>query len=134
MLELTGATTIMQETMRNMEKNIKPLVANALPEGDYREKLVDLFFEKFHSKMNMQALLGLAIPIYDKYFSDEDIKGLIRFYQTPIGQKMVQALPKLTGELSEAGQKMGGEVARQSMMEVLAEHPDLKKAIEDSQR
>jgi hypothetical protein len=36
--------------------------------------------------------------------------------------------------MREAGQKMGGDVARQSMMEVLAQHPELEKAIEEAQK
>ena len=134
LLELTGTATIMKQTMESMETTIKPMVTNSLPEGDYREKLVDLFFERFHAKMDAQILLELAIPIYDKYFSHADIKGLIQFYQTPLGQKTVKVLPQLTGEMREAGQKMGGDVARQSMMEVLAEHPELEKAIGEAQK
>jgi uncharacterized protein len=134
LLELTGTNSVMEQTMQNMEKSVKPMVANSLPPGDYREKLVDLFFEKFIAKMDLQKLLDLAVPIYDKYFSDEDIKGLIQFYKTPLGQKAVKVLPQLTGELTEAGQQMGAVVGRQSMMEVIAEHPDLAKAMEDAQK
>lgn len=134
LLELTGTATIMKQTMESMEASIKPMVTNSLPEGDYREKLVDLFFERFHAKMDTQKLLELAVPIYDKYFSDANIKGLIQFYQTPLGQKTVKVLPQLTGEMREAGQKLGGDAARQSMMEVLAEHPELEKAIGEAQK
>jgi uncharacterized protein len=133
LLELTGATTSMELTMQNMEKNIKPVLANSLPPGDYRDKLVTLFFEKFHAKMDMQKLINLAVPIYDKYYSQEDLKGLIQFYQTPLGQKTVKALPSLMGELTEAGQKLGQDAGRVSMLEVLAEHPELEKAMEDAQ-
>jgi uncharacterized protein len=133
LLELTGASTSMELTMQNMEKNIKPVLANSLPPGDYRDKLVTLFFEKFHSKMDLQKLLDLAVPIYDKYYSDEDLKGLIQFYQTPLGQKTVKALPSLMGELTEAGQRLGQDAGRVSMLEVLAEHPELEKAMEDAQ-
>ncbi len=133
LLELTGATTTMEFTMQSMEKSIKPMLLNSLPPGDYREKLINLFFEKFHSKMDLQVLMDLAVPLYDKYYTDEDIKGLIQFYQTPLGKKTVKALPNLMGELTEAGQKMGQDLARQSMMEVIAEHPELEKAMEDAQ-
>ncbi len=134
LLELMGTGAIMQQTMLNMEKNVKPLVARSLPEGEYRDKLVDLFFERFHAKLDTQKLVDLAVPIYDKYFSDEDIKGLIQFYQTPLGQKTVNALPQLTAELTETGQQLGGTMARESMMEVLAEHPELEKAMEQEQK
>jgi hypothetical protein len=133
LLELTGATMTMELTMQSMEKNMKPVLASSLPPGDYREKLINLFFEKFHSKMDLQKLIDLAVPLYDKYYTDEDIKGLIQFYETPLGKKTVKALPNLMGELTDAGQKMGQDVARQSMIEVIAEHPELEKAMEDAQ-
>ena len=133
LLEVAGATAIMEQTMLGMERNMKPLMTNALPAGDYREKLVELFFEKFHAKLDLQKLLDLAIPMYDKYFSDEELKGLIAFYQTPLGQKALKVMPQLSAELVEAGSKMGEDLGRQSMTGVLAEHPELEKALEEAQ-
>jgi len=79
-------------------------------------------------------MIDLAVPLYDKYYTTEDIKGLIQFYETPLGRKTVKALPSLMGELTEASQRMGQDFARQSMLEVMAEHPELEKAMEDAQR
>jgi len=113
-----------------MGKSLKPLMTQALPPGEYREKLVDLFFVKFQSRLDMQQLLDLAIPIYDKYLSHEEVRGLIEFYQTPLGQKTLKVLPTMLTELQEAGRKWGENLGRDSMREVLAEHPDLAKALE----
>ncbi len=129
LLDLTGATALMTQTMDRMEKSIKPLMANSLPPGEYRQKLIDLFFVKFHSKVDTPHLLDLAVPIYDKYLSHEEIKGLIQFYRTPLGQKAISVLPKVSGELGEEGKKWGEGIGRQSMLEVLAEHPDLAEAL-----
>ena len=134
LLELTGTSALMQQTMASMDKSIKPMMVNSLPEGDYRQTLIDLFFERFHAKLDIQKLLDLAVPLYDKYFTDADIKGLIQFYQTPLGQKTVKALPQITAELTDAGRTMGATAARQSMLEVIAEHPELQKAMEDAQQ
>ncbi len=41
-------------------------------------------------------------------------------------------MPQLVAEAQAAGSKWGESIGRQSMMEVLAEHPDLKKALEES--
>ena len=41
LLQLIGAGNIATQTMSQMEKGKKPLIANALPPGDYRDKLVD---------------------------------------------------------------------------------------------
>jgi len=124
----------MTQMMETMGDTVRPLMANALPPGDYREKLIDLFFVKFKSKADLQQLLDSIAPLYDKYLSDEEIKGLIQFYQTPLGQKTVKVMPKLMAESQEKGSKWGEELGRQSMLEVLSEHPELEKAMEDARR
>ncbi len=134
LLELAGTKALAVQTMDNMEKSIKPLMVSAFQPGEYREKLIDLFFEKFHSKSNPQVLLDLAVPLYDQHFSHEEVKGLIKFYETPLGQKMIETLPKLSAELQEAGRKWGEALGGESMREVLAEHPDLAKAVEDANK
>jgi hypothetical protein len=134
LLDVGGAREAMMEMMAGMEKNIRPLLTNSFPPGEYRERLVELFFEKFHSKVDPRQMLDLAVPVYDKYLSDEEIKGLIEFYSTPLGQKTVKVLPKLMGECAEEGRKWGEKVGRDSMMEVLSEHPELEKAVEDAQK
>jgi len=136
LLDLSGTKAAMTQILEGMEKNIRPMMMNSLPPGDYRTSLVDLFFEKFqaHSKTEIQHLLDSAVPLYDKYFSDEDIKGLIQFYQTPLGVKALNVLPKLSIEMQGEGMKLGEKLGRQSMLEVLTEHPELKKSMEDAQK
>lgn len=134
LLQVTGAGNLAIQTMTEMEKSMKPLITNALPPGDYRAKLVDLFFEKFHSKMDPNTLTELIVPIYDKYLSDDDVKGLIQLYQTPMGQKLITVLPKVAAESQQVGEKWGQELGRQCMMEVLAEHPEMRQQIEAAQK
>jgi len=39
---------------------------------------------------------GMYVDIYAQVFTEEEIEGLLRFYQSPIGQKMLQKTPELT--------------------------------------
>ncbi|HEX9136816.1 MAG TPA: DUF2059 domain-containing protein [Nitrospirota bacterium] len=134
LMDLAGTGLLVTQVMDGMEKGIRPLMMNALPPGEYREKLVDLFFAKFHSKAAPQQLLDLAVPEYDKYYTHEEIKGLIQFYGTPLGQKLVSVQPKMTGELQEAGRKWGEGLGRDSMIEVLSEHPELATALQAAKK
>ena len=133
LLDLMGVRALTAQVMSQMITSLRPTMTQALPPGEYRAELVDLFFDKFKSKLNAQALLDLAVPIYDKYLSAEDIKGLINFYERPLGQKTVSILPMVTGELQAQGSKMGEKMGRESMAEVLAEHPDLAKSMQAAQ-
>lgn len=130
LLQITGAGALAVQTMDELEKSMRPLITNALPPGDYREQLVELFFQKFHQKRDPDKLAELIIPVYEKYYSEDEIKSLIQFYQTPLGQKMLTVLPKVAAESQAAGAQWGQQLGRETMMEVLAEHPELQKALE----
>ena len=125
LLEVAGTKNIMESMMDSMQTSMKPLMVSSLPAGEYRDKLIDLFIQRFRSKANLNQLLDLAIPIYDKHFSDQELKDLIKFYDTPIGRKLVIALPQIVAELQAQGRQWGAKLGRDCMQEVLAENPDL---------
>jgi hypothetical protein len=129
LLAVTGAASVATQTMDEMEKNIRPLMTSSLPPGDYRDKLVELFFQKFHEKSDPDKLVDLMVPIYDKYYTADEIKGLIDFYQTPLGKKTITALPKIVAESQAAGGQWGEELGRECMIEVLKEHPEMQQAL-----
>jgi hypothetical protein len=130
LLEITGAKALALQSMDGMLKSIRPLLARSLPPGEYQEKLIDFFFEKFRSKVDPQQLIDLIVPVYDKHLSHEEIKALIQFYETPLGKKTLFALPTIALESREVGEKWGQALGSDCMTEVLAEHPDLKNAME----
>jgi hypothetical protein len=132
LFEVQGTKDTMKQVVGSMSEAVRPLLESSLPQGEYRAQLLDLFFQKFQAKMNVDQLLELAIPIYDKYFSLEDIEGLTKFYQTPLGKKTISVLPQVLIETQAAGRKYGEEAGRQAMIEVLEEHPDLKKSLEEA--
>ena len=134
LFEVAGTKDLMTSIMTGMEQNIRPILENALPPGDYREKLIDAFMAKFRSKMILAQLLDLAVPLYDQNYSDAEIQSLIAFYETPLGQKVVRVSPAMTSEMMERGQKLGEDLGRASMLEVLAEHPEFEKQMEEAQK
>jgi uncharacterized protein len=132
MFEVLGMRKMMQDVIANMSSSMKPMLMSSLPPGDYREKLADLFFKRFQSKVRVEQLLDIAVPIYDKYFSKEEVEGLTRFYQTTLGKKALSVLPQSLMEMQTASMKLGEKLGAEAMAEVLEEHPDLKKALEDA--
>jgi uncharacterized protein len=132
LFEVMGTKDAMRQVISSMSVTIRPLLESSLPRGEYRAQLIDLFFQRLQVKLRVDDLLELAIPIYDKYFSLEDIDGLTKFYQTPLGKKAISVLPQVLLEAQTAGKKLGQEMGRQSMIEVLDEHPDLKKSLEEA--
>jgi hypothetical protein len=130
LLDLVGTKALMKKMMESAITNIRPALTNALPPGDYRDKLIDLFLDKFKAQADLKQLIDMSVVAYDKHFSQEEIKGLIKFYETPLGQKAVSELPQLVIELSDAGRAWGERLGRECMEQVLTEHPDMQAALE----
>lgn len=61
------------------------------------------------------------IAIYSKHYTNEDIKGMIAFYQTPLGKKLISILPKITQESIEVSQQYGIKAARRAIQKLEAE-------------
>jgi uncharacterized protein len=50
------------------------------------------------------GLMPELVTIYAKAFTREEIRGLIAFYETDLGKKLVQTLPVLVQQSAAAGQ------------------------------
>jgi len=52
------------------------------------------------------ALIKAIISIWANYYSDQDIMGLLQFYQTPTGKKMLEVEPLIQKETEMAIQQL----------------------------
>ena len=53
---------------------------------------------------NAPKLRDLIVMIYARHFTDEDLRGMIAFYATPIGARMIREMPTIMQESMVAGQ------------------------------
>jgi uncharacterized protein len=132
LMDLAGTKATVTRMMNNMEESMRPLLLRAFPPGEYREKLVQLFFDKFHTKVNAEAVVDITIPIYAQYLTDDEVKQLIQFYHTPLGQKWISVQPKMQEELQPKARAWGEQMGREALMEVLQEHPELAEQLKDA--
>jgi hypothetical protein len=49
--------------------------------------------------------------VYQRHFTHDDVRGLIAFYETPLGRKLSEELPAMTQESVQAGMKWGASIA-----------------------
>lgn len=78
----------------------------------------DEFWNKFQQKMNFKDLIEKMIPIYDKYYTLDDLKAINAFYDTPAGKKLISVMPQVTMEAMKVGQEWGAEVGKQAEEEI----------------
>lgn len=73
------------------------------------------FWDDFRKEIKSDDLLELIAPLYDKYFTHDDIRELIRFYESPIGKKMIMTMPLVMQESMSIGQQWGEEIGGRIM-------------------
>lgn len=57
------------------------------------------FREAIQQQLNLGAMVeGVLYPLYDKYFTEEDLKAQIDFLKSPAGRKMLEIMPQAMTE------------------------------------
>jgi hypothetical protein len=126
LMEITGAQERGKQVEEMMLQQLKPLLEKSLPPGDRAQKIVAIFLEKFQARFKATDLLEPIVPIYDKYFTDDDIHGLIQFYESPLGQRVVKILPQVAQESFVVGVALGKKIVTDILAEMVEEYPELK--------
>ena len=111
LMELTGAAELGLQVMNQLLPNLKRL-APQLPEA---------FWNGLSAEVNVDELIDLIVPIYDRYLTHDEIKQVITFFETPVGRKLISVQPKITEESTLAGQQWGMELARRLVAKIEAQ-------------
>lgn len=97
LLKLNGGEKSNLKAAESIIDAMGHLVPNFKPEKVKPENLQDI----------LEEIQSQIIPIYDKYFTNEEIIGIIEFYKTPIGQSYLSNMGNITIESMEVGNKYG---------------------------
>jgi hypothetical protein len=62
------------------------------------------------------------VGIYDKHFTDDEIKGLLQFYGSPLGRKFAAEMPKITSDIQAANQAVSTRVAKDVLQDLPNEY------------
>jgi len=82
------------------------------------------FIDEFQKSVDPQELVDLTVPIYDKYLTEEDIDGLIKFYNSPVGKKFVSVQGAIMQEAVTAGEQWGQRKALEVVRKLQAQKQD----------
>ena len=93
------------------------------------EGISDDVFAKIEAKFQVVFLkraVELYAPFYERYYTLEDIKGLIAFYETELGRKVARTTPSLSTDLYKAGEQLGIMVLKSIVEDLRTEGYDIK--------
>jgi uncharacterized protein len=113
---LVGYSQIDSSKARAIKKLIEISGAEKMmvPSFDYFQKSFPKAPKEFWdeiAKENMPMFVDYMASIYNKYYSQEDIKQMIEFYNTPLGKKLSATTPLIMREATSGGQTLGKQLA-----------------------
>ena len=98
LFETAKMSTVYQQTIeKTLEAQIKQN-----PEIAPLKDVMTKFFDKY---MGWESIKKDIAKIYMKNFTDDEIKELIAFYKTPIGQKVATLVPVIGVEAAMIGEQ-----------------------------
>lgn len=97
LLEVTGSTSLSKQMIDNIVEMYKQSYSD----------VQQTFWEEFRKEANAEELQSQIIPIYEKYYTEEELTQLIAFYESPLGRKVVQSLPQILQESMKVGEVWG---------------------------
>ena len=102
----------------SLEKSIDAMLEaqlSQMPQMGAVEGVMRDFFTKY---MSFEVLADDYALLYADAYTEEELRGLIAFYRTPLGQRVVETTPELTA----AGMALGQRATAEHM-------PELQRAI-----
>jgi hypothetical protein len=125
LLDLMQLNQTMEKVMGPMMSQMSRTIEAGAPANEKVHKFSELVNQRLVAKMKTADLSPYYIPVYDKYYTPDDIKALIAFYESPVGQKSLEVQASLSLELMSTMGPAIQQFAKDAENEVRKDHPEL---------
>lgn len=109
-----------QRTDSLMLAGVEEAFSQQTPDPDMPAGFLDSLRSRI--RRDIGQFTGRLVPVYDSLYTASDIEELLKFYQTPVGQRFLETQPRLMEAIVQLSQRWGMEVAGQVLVD-LARQP-----------
>ncbi len=125
LMELVGARDAVQDGAKSAIEQSREKLLSTVPNNDKGQAFVNAFAASYGKKFDADLVTNQLVGIYDKHFTEDEIKGLLQFYGSPLGQKVAAEMPKITRELQAATRAASTKAAKDALAEVKQQNPEV---------
>ena len=112
--------TMMDQLMGGVKRQVQQ-ITESMPGADQatpeqRKQIVDFqqrVMDVVNQKIGWKALEPDFITLYASTYTEEELDGIVAFYKSPIGQKMIDKTPELTTKSTQITQQKMSELQPQ---------------------
>jgi hypothetical protein len=128
LMELVGARDAVQDAANNASEQYREKLLATVPSNDQGQAFVSAVIDNYEKKFDADQVTEQLVGIYDKHFTDDEIKGLLQFYGSPLGQKVAAEMPKVSREIQAASRAASSKAAREALQLVKEQNPEIGQA------
>jgi len=125
LMELIGAHDLVQDAVNNSSEQYREKLLATVPNNEKGQAFVTSFIESYQKKFDVDQLTEQLVVIYDKHYTDDEIKTLLQFYGSPVGQKVAAEMPKISREIQAASRTTGAKAAKEALQALKAQNPEI---------
>ena len=125
LMELVGARDMVQDGASNAIEQSREKLLATVSNNDKGQAFVNAFAASYQKRFDVGQVTEQLISVYDKHFTQEEIKGLLQFYGSPLGQKVAAEMPKINREIQSATRAAGNKAAKEALAELKQQNPEV---------
>jgi len=125
LMELVGARDLVQDGANTAIEQSREKLLATVPNNDKGQAFLNAFAASYQKKFDVDQVTAQLVGIYDKHFSEDEIKGLLQFYGSPLGQKVAAEMPKIGRETQAATRAASGKAAKDALAEMKQQNPEI---------
>jgi hypothetical protein len=125
LMELVGARDAVQDATTRATEQFRENLVSSIPDSQRGQQFVNAFVADYQKKFNPDDVTNRMVEIYGKHFTAEDIKGLLQFYGSPLGQKFAAEMPKIMAETQTANRSEGTRIAKEVLQDLRKQYPGM---------
>jgi uncharacterized protein len=125
LLELVGARDAVQDAVVKGTEQFRENLIASVPGNERGQQFVNAFVADYQKKFNPDDVTSQLAAIYDRHFTEDDIKALLQFYGSPLGQKYAAEMPKISAEVQAANRAVSTRVAKNVLQDLRQQYPGI---------
>ena len=103
----------------DLSENDRQRLLSRLEDFDaFAERFRGLFIERLNFS---EIIETVYLPIYNKYFSEEELREMLAFYRKPVGRRSIEVMPSLLEEAGRGIEQAVQPVAVGLIQQIVAE-------------
>lgn len=125
LMELVGARDMVQDGVNNSTEQYREKLLATVPNNEKGQAFVNAFADAYQKKVDVDQLTGQLVTVYDQHFTADEIKGLLQFYGSPLGQKVAAEMPKISREIQAHSRAAGAKAAKEALQTLKEQNPEV---------